>query len=178
MRPIAALVLALALSPLAPAQRVEHGSPLLGFTYAVDMDEDGSRDFLFRYSARQAGHIGITTFLVSVEGGSQVTRCVDFARRLEKGMKIGAYPLDECEWTERSAVIGRLGSITGEWRGPWQTEEEGYVGVRVPAGGDYRYGWILVELRFLGSPSARSPFLTGFCLNTIPGEPAIAGECR
>ena len=146
----------------------------LGVHYKVDLNHDGTPDFVIYYGFM---HDGIDAYLsVSpVNRQNEVWGTQPYASALPAGARIGPDNKRFQPWHSLMVVVSTLFSM-----GPW---EKGaalgprYLGLKFLIGREVHYGWARADVRGQ-PPHVIIATLTGYAYETVPKKPIIAGKTK
>ncbi len=156
------------------------GTGLSPQTFGVDMDGNGTEDFVFEaYSSFQ---------VYSTTGGKTVgipaggTDLGSESIPLREGFTIQSVLGDPLQWTGSvDGIFGWYGArlhtrsfagSSGYWNPQLPDRLTAYVGVEFNIGDDVNYGWIQVTVGGIGNGG----FIKDWAYNTVPGEMILAGQ--
>jgi hypothetical protein len=143
-------------------------------SYALDLNADGTTDFLINEVARQSIDQSGGTSLVFARPAMMGNGIVGYGGRasaLQAGDSIGS---------GKAFNGGKMASLftfmTSEFqiRGKWGDVKNRYLGFKFQINGETHYGW--ARLNVGGKPLVAN--LTGYAYETVPNMPIVAGKTK
>jgi hypothetical protein len=150
--------------------------------YALDLDHNGTTDFLIRESGNTSGTAGYNALVAKEARGNAVEGYVSqdgrkFGAALKKGMPIGRHQhfvSNNSHYGEGMATVIQTDSIGLHYYGPWRNVTNRYLGLRFKIHGKIHYGWARLSVRVQGRHITAT--LTGYAYETVPNKSIIAGK--
>ncbi|MBI1178901.1 PEP-CTERM sorting domain-containing protein [bacterium] len=150
------------------------------YTYGIDMNEDGTEDFVFRafnsfgvYSTTGGLTVGVP------KGGFDLG---NWSIPLSDGFSIGPILEDPLQWTaSQQGMFDWIGATlhirntsgsSGYWNPPPGSLLIAYVGTEFMLADGAHYGWIRVQVAGIGNGG----IIKDWAYNSIPGQPILAGQ--
>jgi hypothetical protein len=134
------------------------------FRFNIDLDGDGIPDLkLLRNTA--ASFYYLSVFLTG--SGNQIIGKGHDAAALPSGAFIGP----GAQFLPKANVLA-LGSVSGNFFGPWAYTRDRYLGLEFLIEGKVHFGWARLNVEFFGAT------LTGYAYETISNRPIQAGRTQ
>jgi hypothetical protein len=151
--------------------------------YALDLNNDGTTDFLIRESGNTSGTVGTNALEAKEALGNAVGGYVSiFKRHCAAGLKKGT-PISR---RQRFISGGRNGEVMASvvqtdvvgthYYGQWVNVTNRYLGLRFKIHGKIHYGWARLSVHVQSRHITAT--LTGYAYETIPNKPIIAGNTK
>lgn len=143
-------------------------------SYALDLNQDGTIDFLIRAAARQSIDSSGGTSIIwaaRAQAGNVVVGYGAAASALQAGALIGS----RRKFAGRlmASVFSFLGT-TFRFQGKWANVTDRFLGLKFQVNGETHFGWarLTVGGKVLGA------HLTGYAYETTPNTSIIAGQTK
>jgi hypothetical protein len=157
--------------------------------YSLDLNHDGTVDFIIANHAGQWGSGAGTEQLLIVQAGksNQVNCAYPFclstfiyAAAVRRGTQIGQ-PQGQHGWLGHDAIMADEILVNGSalYLNSWANVSNQYLGLRFQINGEVHFGWARLSVKFHGGlPENRTweAHLTGYAYETIAGKAIIAGQ--
>jgi hypothetical protein len=153
--------------------------------YSLDLNQDGTVDFLIQEWTSVSSGLGFNALLVQEALGNGVagsivkhsTQSFHFASALKAGTRIGSGErfIHRGYHGEEMASVFQS-DLGGGTFGQWVDVNNRYLGLRFRVDGKTHYGWARMSVRVQGFDITAT--LTGYAFETIPGKSIRAGQTR
>jgi len=142
-------------------------------SYSLDLNKDGTIDFLIRAAARESidSSGGTSILWAHAEQGNGVVGYGGAASALPAGASIGSSR--KFAGKAMASVFSFLGTEF-RFNGKWANVSNRYLGLKFQINGEIHFGWarLTVGGNILGA------HLTGYAYETVPNTPIIAGKVK
>lgn len=140
----------------------------VGAPFYLDVDKDGSQDFLFHTVSVHEDGVIRTKYMVKGLGQNQVLAAAGHAAISETGEEIGSSPeFENLEWSDRHGEIleGNFDGVNYTYNGTWSGDRAQYIGFKLVKDNKTHFGYAQVEI----DPAAESASVVGYAVNRVPG---------
>jgi len=157
----------------------------LGKSYGLDLNHDGTIDFVFKNVNAGTSNENRDLFsLVPAAGNGFLlgtrTNCKTCAALAIYGYPINPY----AGFSGKSVVLAHASALLGQntfWGGRWADVSNGYLGLRFKIGSETHYGWARLSVRESfhydhGLVPLVTPTITGYAYETVPDRGIFAGR--
>lgn len=171
-----------------------HEPKAVNMPFRLDLDGDGTPDFLFYQRTLSSGDIiGSSEIRISptVRSGNAIVKqwlLADFGGEkvwttgplaaIEEGVRLDSTLSDSLAWEDSGGTLCFGGGVES-WKGPFAGAQKKYLGLRLGRGDSARYGWVLLSVDT--TTASRSPLeyptvlLHDYAVSK-PGTPIKTGE--
>jgi hypothetical protein len=140
-----------------------------GKTFNLDVDRDGTNDFMFATVMVPQGSDIHTRYLVNALDGNKVLSVDGSAAINERGMDVAEH--GNVEWSDNaSEIIAQLDN--GNWYGTWSGDRDQYIGIRLVKDGKSYNGWVKVSI----DQDNAIAYIEGYAVNRMPNGSIEAGQ--
>jgi hypothetical protein len=146
----------------------------------IDLDGDGTTDFALKLPPAR-GHenaAGQKAKVVPKRSNEIIQKKNGFVASFDRGELIGVTLPDTLEWVSEAPYLFQVtyfsypDSNFVKWRGPWPSERDQYLGLKLIRGEEAYYGWAHVHV----DTSSENVTVRDRGYNTDPGQPIRAGS--
>lgn len=154
---------------------VNPDSTISNGSYNLDLNNDGTTDFVLQISSIVLGCSRVPTFkatssITPASGDNAVMNDgAGYARALDYATTI----VPDSQWSNTSQILFDAGTTcTSAVKGYWVnlSNKDLYLGLRFTKGNNTYYGWARLE------PGIASLSLKDYAYNSVPGQPISAGQ--
>ncbi len=143
-----------------------------GNNFYLDVDKDGTNDFMFT-TVMVSNETDIhTKYLVNALDNNEVLSVEGSAAINEDGMPVAE--LGNVTWsTNASEIIEQVytGSMES-WNGTWSGDRDQYIGIKLVKDGKSYNGWVKVSI----DQANETAFVKGYAINRAPNGSIMAGQ--